>query len=108
MIKKFSKACLQAHGTHVQKFWTVFEHLQNIGSIKAGRDFFIEDGHLYVRIMQVHPLYMNAMISQHDADWLTKSDLEHQLRLETHVFIEYVRKRFPADGSNNWTFKIAS
>ncbi len=105
MLKVFSKSCLHTQGTNVQKFWTVFEHLQNIGLIKAGRDFYIKDGHLYVRLMQVHTLYMNEMITRHEVDWLNKSDLEHQLRLETHVFIEYIRKRFP-DGSNNWTFKM--
>ena len=105
MIKKFSKACLPVQNDNVKKFCFVFEFLQNIGLIKSGRDFLIEDNYLYVRVMQVHPLYINEMIQRNHIDWLTKSDLEHHLRLEKTVFMEYVRKRFP-DGSNNWTFKM--
>ena len=55
--------------------------------------------------MQVHPLYLKELRSRNDPNILSKSTLEHYLKLDPTMYIDYVRKRF-SDGSNNWCYKM--
>lgn len=100
----------QQHGilagnNDVAKFWGVIEVLFHQGLIMENRDFMLEDGYLYVRLMQVHPLYMKELRQRGDANYLAKPTLEHYLKLDKGVYIDYERKRFK-DGSNNWCYKM--
>ncbi len=94
-----------AGNNDVAKFWSVVEMLFYQGLISENRDFVLEDGYLYIRLMQVHPLYMKELRQRGDANVLAKPTLEHYLKLDKGVYIDYVRKRFH-DGSNNWCYKM--
>jgi len=87
------------------RFWGVIESLYHQDEIKDGRDFIIEDGYLYIRMMQAHPMYQKEMIQRRDSNYLTKPTLEYYLELDKATFAGKVKKRFP-DGSNNWTYKM--
>jgi hypothetical protein len=89
----------------VAKFWGVVEALFHQDVIHEGKDFVLEDGYIYLRLMQVHPLYMKELRQRGDSNALAKPTLEHYLKLDKTIYSDYVRKRFP-DGSNNWTYKM--
>lgn len=89
----------------IAKFWQVVESLFHQDIIQEGKDFVLEHGYIFLRLMQVHPHYLKEMRQRGDANALAKPTIEHYLKLDKSVFIEYVRKRFP-DGSNNWTYKM--
>lgn len=94
-----------AGNNDVAKFWSVIESLFYQGLVLENRDFALEDGYVYLRLMQVHPLYMKELRQRGDANVLAKPTLEHYLKLDKTVYVDYVRKRF-ADGSNNWCYKM--
>lgn len=94
-----------AGNNDVAKFWQVVESLFHQAMVLEGRDFVLEDGFIYIRLMQVHPLYMKEMRQRGDAVVMTKPTLEHYLQLDKSIYGGYVRKRFP-DGTNNWTHKM--
>ena len=73
--------------------------------ILEGKDFVLEDGYIYIRLMQVHPAYQKEMRQRGEANVMTKPTLEHYLQLDKSVYSGYVRKRFP-DGTNSWTHKL--
>lgn len=89
----------------VAKFWKVIESLFYQEIIYEGKDFVLEDGYIYLRLMQVHPLYMKELRQRGDVNVLIEPTLRHYLKLDKSVFSEEKRKRFP-DGSNNWCFKM--
>jgi hypothetical protein len=89
----------------VAKFWSVIESLFHQGEVLENRDFLLQDGYIYLRLMQVHPMYMKELRQRGDANVLAKPTLEHYLKLDKTVFSGYERKRF-ADGSNNWCYKM--
>lgn len=89
----------------VAKWWSVVENLFTIHDIQDGRDFELENGYLYLRIQQVHPLYQKELRSRNDPHALDKATLEHYLEMDASIFIEKVRKRF-SDGSNTWAYKF--
>lgn len=100
----------QQHGilagnNDVAKFWDVVQTLFAQGLIKEDTDFMLEDGYIYLRLMQVYPFYMKEMRQRGDANQLAKPTLEHYLKLDKSMFVGYVRKRFP-DQSNNWCFQM--
>ena len=100
----------QQHGilagnNDVAKFWDVIQSLFMQDLILEGRDFLLEDGYIYLRLMQVYPFYMKEMRQRGDANVLAKPTLEHYLKLDKSVFADYVRKRFP-DNTNNWCYKM--
>lgn len=89
----------------VAKFWGVIESLFYQGLVLENRDFALEDGYIYLRLMQVHPLYQKELRQRGDANVLAKPTLEHYLKLDKSIYVDYVRKRF-SDGSNNWCYKM--
>jgi len=94
-----------AGNNDVAKFWDVIQTLLALELIQEGKDFSVEDGYIYLRLMQVYPLYKKELRQRGDANVLAKPTLEHYLKLDKTVFEEYVRKRFH-DGSNNWCYKM--
>lgn len=94
-----------AGNNDVAKFWGVVESLFAQDIIKDEHDFVLEDGYIYLRLMQVHPLYVKELKARNDAVYLSKSTLEHYLKLDHTLYVDYVRKRFK-DGSNNWCYKM--
>lgn len=97
---------LQQHGilagnNDVAKFWDVLQSLFLQELITEDRDFALEDGLMWLRLMQVYPLYMKEMRQRGDANVLAKPTLEHYLKLDKTVFVDQKRKRF-SDQSNNW------
>jgi len=94
-----------AGNNDVSKFWGVVESMFTQDIIHENKDFVLEDGYLYLRLMQVHPLYLKELRSRNDPNILSKSTLEHYLKLDSSMYIDYVRKRF-SDGSNNWCYKM--
>jgi hypothetical protein len=94
-----------AGNNDVAKFWGVVESMFAQDIIIEDHDFALEDGYIYLRLMQVHPLYVKELKQRGDNNFLSKSTLEHYLKLDNTVFVDYVRKRFK-DGSNNWCYKM--
>ena len=94
-----------AGNNDVAKFWGVIEVLFYQGVIAENKDFLLEDGYLFIRLMQVHPLYMKELRQRGDGNVLAKPTLEHYLKLDKGIYVDYVRKRFN-DGSNNWCYKM--
>lgn len=94
-----------AGNNDVAKFWGVVESLYHQNMIRDGHDFIIQDGYLYIRLIQVQPLYQKELIQRRDANFLSRSTLEYYLKLDNGVYAGYERKRFP-DGSNTWCFKM--
>ncbi len=94
-----------AGNNDVNKFWGVIESMFSQDIVKENHDFMLEDGYIFLRLMQVHPLYVKELKQRGDNNFLSKSTLEHYLKLDNTVFVEYVRKRF-SDGSNNWCYKM--
>lgn len=94
-----------AGNNDVAKFWGVVESMFYQDIIHEGKDFVLEDGYMYLRLMQVHPLYLKELRSRNDPNILSKSTLEHYLKLDPNMYVDYVRKRF-SDGSNNWCYKM--
>lgn len=94
-----------AGNSDVAKFWDVIQSLFGQDIISEGKDFMLEDGYIYLRLMQVYPFYMKEMRQRGDANVLGKPTLEHYLRLDKSIFSDYTRKRFP-DSSNNWCYKM--
>jgi len=94
-----------AGNNDVAKFWGVVESLFHQDMVLEGKDFVLEDGYIYLRLMQVHPLYMKELRQRGDVNILAKPTLEHYLKLDKTVYCDYTRKRFP-DGSNNWCYKM--
>jgi hypothetical protein len=89
----------------VSKFWQVVESMFYQDIIIEEKDFKLEDGYIFIRVQQVHPLYVKEMISRRDMNYLSKSTLEHYLKLDKTVYAGEPRKRF-SDGSNTWTFQM--
>jgi hypothetical protein len=94
-----------AGNSDVAKFWDVIQTLFAMELVQENKDFVLEDGYIYIRLMQVYPLYMKEMRQRGDPNVLAKPTLEHYLKLDKTMFIDYVRKRFN-DGSNNWCYKL--
>lgn len=89
----------------VAKFWKVIESLFYQELIREGIDFVLEDGYIYLRLMQVHPMYMKEVRQRGEANALSEPTLRHYLKMDKTVYIDEKRKRFP-DGSNNWCYKM--
>ena len=53
----------------------------------------------------MHPLYQKEMIARRDMNYLSKSTLEHYLRLDKTIYNGEPRTRFK-DGSNTWCFQM--
>lgn len=94
-----------AGNNDLAKFWGVVETLFYQDLVREGHDFVLEDGYIYLRLQQVHPLYMKELKQRGDPNYLAKPTLEHYLSLDKTIFIDHIRKRFP-DGSNSWTYKL--
>lgn len=94
-----------AGNNDVSKFWGVIESMYYQATIKEEVDFKLADGYLYLRLMNVHPLYIKELRSRNDTNFLSKSTMEHYLKQDARTFISYERKRFD-DGSNNWCYKM--
>ncbi|MFC4230600.1 hypothetical protein ACFOW1_01770 [Parasediminibacterium paludis] len=94
-----------AGNNDVSKFWGVVESLYYQGIIKEDTDFKLADGYLYLRLMNVHPLYVKELKSRGDVNYLSKSTMEHYLKQDAKTYLGYERKRFE-DGSNNWCYKM--
>lgn len=94
-----------AGNNDVAKFWGVIESLFAQDVVKEDHDFMLEDGYIYLRLMQVHPLYVKELKLRGDNNFLSKSTLEHYLQLDKTIFIDRVRKRF-RDGSNNHCYQM--
>lgn len=94
-----------AGNNDVSKFWGVVESMFYMDIVHEDKDFMLEDGYIYLRLMQVHPLYVKELKNRGDMNFLSKSTLEHYLKLDNTVYVDYVRKRFK-DGSNNWCYKM--
>lgn len=94
-----------AGNNDVSKFWGVVESMFYMDIIHEDRDFMLEDGFIYLRLQQVHPLYVKELKNRGDLNFLSKSTIEHYLKLDNTVYVDYVRKRFK-DGSNTWTYKM--
>lgn len=94
-----------AGNNDIAKFWSVVETLFYQDVVREGHDFILEDGYIYLRLMQVHPFYMKELKQRGDPNYLAKSTLEHYLTLDKSIYIDHVRKRFP-DGSNTWAYKL--
>ncbi len=88
----------------VSKWWQVVENLFTMREIVEGRDFELKDGYLYIRIQQVHGLYLRELRSRNDSHYLDKSTLEHYLEMDPDIQGEKTRARFN-DGTNTSTFK---
>lgn len=88
-----------AGNNDVSKFWGVVESMFYMDIIHDERDFKLEDGKIYLRLQQVHPLYVKELKNRGDLNYLSKSTLEHYLQLDNTVYIGHERKRF-SDGSN--------
>lgn len=84
---------------NLARWWGIVQQLFYQGLIIEGRDFELEDSKLFIRIMQVHPLYLKEMHAQRDPNFLAKSSLEYYLRLDKSSYVDKKRKRF-SDGSN--------
>lgn len=89
----------------VAKWWQTVENLFTMRMIEEGRDFELQDGYLFIRIQQVHPLYLKELRSRNDPHTLEKSTLEHYLQMDSNVYVEKLKKRFN-DNSNTWTYKF--
>ena len=94
-----------AGNNDLAKFWGVVESMFYQDIVSDDKDFKLEDGYIYLRLMQVHPLYVKELKNRGDANFLSKSTLEHYLTLDPTVYVDHVRKRF-SDGSNNWCYKM--
>ncbi len=92
-----------AGNNDVAKFWGTVESLFYLGEIHIERDFKLQDGKLYLRLMQVHPIYADSLTRRRDPNILSKSTLEYYLTLDKTVYLAHERKRFE-DGSNNWCY----
>jgi hypothetical protein len=95
-----------AGNNDVAKFWHTIEAMFYQNLLIEERDFLIKDGHLYLRLQQVHPMYQKEMLQRQDRNYLSKTTLEHYFSLDSTVFITNKKFRFP-DGSNttNSVFK---
>jgi DNA primase len=86
----------------VRKFWEIVEYLFNhknpMQRIDEGKDFELKEGKIYLRLQNVHPLYVNEMQQRKDANYLLKPTMEHYLSLDKNVFLEKVKHKF-SDGS---------
>lgn len=94
-----------AGNNDVAKFWGVIESLFYRDQVIEERDFKLDDGYLYIRIQQVHPLYQKEMLERRDMNFLAKPTLEHYLTLDTNVFCGKEKKQFK-DGSYTGCFKF--
>jgi DNA primase catalytic core len=90
----------------VRKFWEIveylFTHKNPMCRIDAGKDFELKEGKLYLRLQNIHPLYVNEMQQRKDANYLLKPTMEHYLSLDKTVFIEKCKCKFD-DGSYTHT-----
>jgi len=84
---------------NVARWWQIVEQLHVQKIIFDGRDFELQDGYLYIKIQNVHPLYTKEMIAQRDANELAKSTQEYYLKLDKATYVDKKKKRF-SDGSN--------
>lgn len=89
----------------IAKWWQVVENLFTQKIIEEGRDFELDNGYLYLRIQQVHPLYQKELRARNDPHFLDKATLEHYLEMDAALFAEKTRCRFK-DGSNTSTYKF--
>ncbi|MDJ1500490.1 DUF927 domain-containing protein [Xanthocytophaga agilis] len=85
----------------VSKFWEIVESLFNEGAIAEGKDFMLEDGYVYLRVQNIHGLYMKEMAMRRDPNVLAKSTLEDYLQLDPECFVKKLKKMFK-DGSYSW------
>lgn len=106
MIKNMKEQfTILAGSDDVAKWWQLVENLFTTKVIEEGRDFELDNGYLFLRIQQVHPLYLKELRSRNDPHWLDKPTLEHYLEMDAAIFSEKVKKRF-SDGSNTWCYKF--
>lgn len=84
---------------NVARWWQIVEQLHVQKIIFDGRDFELQDGYLFIKIQNVHPMYTKEMIAQRDANVLAKSTLEYYLKLDKATYVDKKKKRF-GDGSN--------
>jgi energy-coupling factor transporter ATP-binding protein EcfA2 len=98
-----------AGSDNLSRWWGIVELLFHQGLIQEERDFKLAEGKLFIRIMQVHPLYIKEMHAQRDINLLAKSSLEYYLKLDKNSFLEKRRQRFD-DGSNQdcYVFKYTA
>lgn len=89
----------------VAKWWQVVENLFTQREIAEGTDFELENGYLYLRIQNVHPLYQKELRARNDPHSLDKSTLEHYLEMDSTIFVERTRRRF-SDGTNTSAVKF--
>lgn len=84
---------------NVARWWSLVELLHVQSLIKEDQDFALQDGYLFIKIQNVHPLYVKEMHAQRDANILAKSTLEFYLKLDKGSYVDKIKKRF-RDGSN--------
>ena len=89
----------------VRKWWEMVEFLFNSKNsntrIVEGVDFELKEGKLFIRVQNVHPLYMNEMRQRNDTNALTKPTLENYLALDKNIYLDRIKHQF-ADGSYTW------
>lgn len=94
-----------AGNNEMGKFWGVIESLFHSEQIFEGRDFMLEDGYIYIYLTTIHPLYVKEMRARGDIGVLPKPTLEHYLKMDKNVHIDYKRKRFK-NGTNPWCHQL--
>lgn len=108
-VKKFmienmmAQHSILAGNNDVAKFWEIVQGLYFKDEIKEGREFIVKDSHLYIRLQQVHPAYQKHCIQIQDKNHLSKTTLEHYFSIDSNVFIDVKKQRFP-DGTNTSSF----
>ncbi len=98
-----------ASGTDdLKKFWEIVEMLFNRGFISEGADFEIEDGKLYIRLINIYSEYAKELRMRNDPNLLAKPTLENYLQNDSRTFIDKRKKMF-SNGSytHTWVFNYA-
>jgi DNA primase catalytic core len=101
-----SQHLILAGSDDVRKFWEIIEYLFHSKNpttrIDIGKDFELKEGKLYIRLQNVHPLYVNEMQQRKDANYLLKPTMEHYLSLDKNIFVDKCKCKFE-DGSYTHT-----
>lgn len=85
---------LSSDNNDIAKFWGVVEFLISQNMIVQNKNYKIENNLLYIKLQDVHPLYIKELKARGDNFALDKATLENYIRADKELFVEQRRTRF--------------
>jgi hypothetical protein len=98
-----------SNSTDANRFWDIFVALVRSGDLKEGFDYKFHKGKLYIRLGNVHPLYMERHRQINNMVGQDKTTIDYYLK-NSYAFdgIENLRFKIPASADYNGKYKTTS